>query len=51
MLQAPRHHRLVAEAAEELLVVLEAAAHQLDGADLAEGEVARAVHGGHASRP
>ena len=51
VLEAPRHHRLVAEPPQEVLVVGEAPRHDLDGADLVKGEVPRAVDAGHAARP
>ncbi len=51
VLEAPRHHRLVAEAAQEVLVVGEPPRDDLDRADLVEGQVPRAVHAGHPARP
>ena len=50
MLQLPRHHRFGAEALQEIRVVGELGPDELDGHDLAEGEVAGAVDGGHAAR-
>jgi hypothetical protein len=51
MLQAARDHGLVAEAAQEVLVVGQAVVHDLDGAHLPEGEVSGPVHRGHPPRP